>query len=92
MNYYDLDHLDQLEVKGRAVRWSLHHMEHVIRLIQDTSSPNMYSYSYPPSGSDLFHPELWKASHWRWANEEFNWGIKNKKTNIFKRLWDKLFY
>lgn len=21
---------------------------------------------YPPSGSDIFHPALWKGSHWKW--------------------------
>lgn len=23
-------------------------------------------YITAPSGSDLFHPELWKESHWNW--------------------------
>lgn len=46
-----------------AGRWWDGHREHVDRLI---ASRNSEGAAYPPTRSDQYHPELWKAAHWRW--------------------------
>jgi hypothetical protein len=46
-----------------AANWWRDHQAHVGRLIASREGEGS---AYPPSGSDRFHPELWKASHWRW--------------------------
>lgn len=53
---------DKNEVVCLAFEWQKSHEEHVTKLLKT----NDFDYSYPPSGSDLLHPELWKAAHWRW--------------------------
>ena len=48
------------EQKTLGVLWRNQHYDHVRKLI------NSGSVRYPPSGSDAYHPGLWKAAHWRW--------------------------
>ena len=45
--------------------WWDKHKAHVDRLIASGGV------TYPPSASDRFHPELWKAAHWRWFKQEY---------------------
>lgn len=48
----------------RAMTWYGQHSAHVERLVSKDGP------SYPPSGSDCFHPELWKDAHWRWLRDK----------------------
>jgi hypothetical protein len=57
---------DQLDIPERerarrlAREWRAKHEPHVERLIVGGHI------AYPPSGSDIFRPELWKPAMWRW--------------------------
>ena len=44
----------------RAREWYKQHQMHVNRML------TFESRDYPPSGSDVHHPELWKIGHWKW--------------------------
>lgn len=55
-----------------AAQWWSEHKAHVHRLIV---GPDDRGAAYPPSGSDVFHPELWRAPHWRWLDGVINNGI-----------------
>jgi hypothetical protein len=46
--------------RDAARRWRSERPDHV-RLIAAGDGV-----AYPPSGSDLHRPELWRAPHWRW--------------------------
>lgn len=46
-----------------AGEWWDKHKAHVDRLIAGRDEVGA---AYPPSGSDQFRPELWRAPHWRW--------------------------
>ena len=48
------------EVVDRANVWLSKHSAFVKCLA------SMDDYAYAPSGSDLWHPELWKSGHWNW--------------------------
>lgn len=58
--YDDLNDAERKEMLTKATAWQTKHNEHVKRLIKEADT------SYPPSGSDMFHPELWKRAHWKW--------------------------
>ena len=58
-NFDELSQQDRLTAIMRASQWRKEHLEHVKRLMSDTGT-------YPPSGSDIDRPELWKPAHWRW--------------------------
>ena len=45
----------------RARIWYRAHREHVDLLVAISDAGG-----YPPSGSDISQPELWKPAHWRW--------------------------
>lgn len=55
--------------KAREFYWG--HIEHVDRLLGDADA------EYAPSGSDIFHPELWKPAHWKWFLKEHKMGDPN---------------
>ncbi len=46
----------------RANQWYAKHKTHVDGLVA-SQRPML---CYPPSGSDILHPELWKTPHWIW--------------------------
>lgn len=46
-----------------AKKWRSKHFTHVLSLVVRGDA------TYPPSGSDVIRPELWKASHWKWLQE-----------------------
>ena len=48
------------EWMDNAKKWRFLHSDHVAKLMGGTRA------SYPPSGSDCHHPELWKDAHWNW--------------------------
>jgi hypothetical protein len=54
--------------RSRALRvaraWREQHKSHVERL---TANGHI---AYPPSGSDIFRPELWKPAMWRWLAKQ----------------------
>ena len=58
--FYSLTKVEQSLAKASALQWYEKHKDHVDRLRARAQKP------YPPSGSDCFSPELWKAEHWRW--------------------------
>lgn len=49
--------------RERARAWRDEHTDHVQRLLNSTDGACLI---YPPSGSDVVHPELWRPPHWRW--------------------------
>lgn len=61
----DFKNLDsgQLLVVGKAMSWYREHLHHVVGLVK-----NQFV-GYPPSGSDLFRPELWTSAHWKWFTD-----------------------
>lgn len=68
--------LDELYLlHTRATLFMSEHREHVKALIRAAE------YSYPPSGSDRFKPELWKEAHWKWYSKNRNF-IKNVTMGI----------
>ena len=50
-----------------ANNWRLDHQKHVESLIDNAEK------SYPPDGSDVTHPALWRGPHWRWFKETQWW-------------------
>ena len=77
-NFSELSSEDKERVMAVGLRWYNLHKEHVDSLCKEEKE------LYPPSGSDCFHPELWKSGHWNWAKltsafqrEEY---LKNFKT------------
>ncbi len=64
--FEELTEEQQVSVLHAAAEWQESHYEEVQEMRQSSS------YSYPPSGSDMFHPELWKPQHWRWLNQRGN--------------------
>ncbi len=53
----------------RGLAWYAKHKDHVDRLIKGAR------HSFPMSGSDIGHPELWKAGGWKWFLER--WTLPN---------------
>ena len=51
---------EEADWMGRVVAWRSEHGPHIARLISQADV------AYPPSGSDWWHPELWKGEHWKW--------------------------
>ena len=39
----------------------------------------------PPSGSDMFHPELWKGCHWKWFEEKIDTFLADKTVEAIKK-------
>jgi hypothetical protein len=62
LNYTDED-------IGRALTWYEAHRPHVEALMKDCSQ------AWPMTGSDISHPELWKAAGWNWFIPKY--GNKN---------------
>jgi hypothetical protein len=52
--------LEKVKIVIQGREWMRKHEAHV-KMLLETSEPE-----YAPSGSDCFHPELWKPGHWRW--------------------------
>lgn len=59
----DLSLKEWSDLQTNASNWNERHKDHVQRIREETS------YSYPPSGSDMLRPELWKGAHWNWFFE-----------------------
>jgi hypothetical protein len=55
-----------------AIEWRDRHAAHVGKLIRSSEGLGATYSSYPPSGSDCLHPELWRAPHWRWLETVSN--------------------
>jgi len=47
----------------KAISWRASHSDHVAKLVASARC------AYPPTGSDVIRPELWKDAHWRWLRE-----------------------
>lgn len=60
IEFEQLSKAEQDEIVLRSAEWADNHWEHVTRLIESATA------CVAPSGSDLNHPELWKAIHWLW--------------------------
>ena len=58
--YDDLSEEELREVARLANEFKKNHASHVDNLIK------IAKIAVAPSGSDLFHPELWKPIHWKW--------------------------
>jgi hypothetical protein len=66
--FKDLTKEAQNSVVLAGKQWLVEHLFHVQDMIRKAK------FSYPPSGSDCFYPELWKAEHWKWflENDDFS--------------------
>ena len=62
--FNELKKEEQKKAIDKANKWVLLHKNYVIRITAEVYE------SYPPSGLDIFHPELWKAAHWNWYRKE----------------------
>jgi hypothetical protein len=62
--YIDLTERERWEVFNNAVNFLHDYSDHV------HSSFDKETSSVAPSGSDMFHPELWKGIHWVWFFSE----------------------
>lgn len=60
----DLTRQERDRLKNKALDWYNTHEKHVTELIRSGDN------DYPPSGSDMLKPELWKPAHWRWFFKE----------------------
>ena len=58
--YNDLSLEEKILFAELAKKYMLDHNMHVTKLISCDEK------AIDPSGSDLFHPELWKSGHWKW--------------------------
>jgi hypothetical protein len=54
--------MGRLEMRA-AAQWYRQHVYHVERVI---NSANTTQGTYPPTGSLVIQPSLWRAPHWRW--------------------------
>lgn len=52
---------EQQEILTNAEACVREHRDHVRRLMDSEGSA-----AFPPSASDMWHPDRWKPSHWRW--------------------------
>lgn len=60
VQFFELSVRDKARALGAAREWRDAHRAHVDALSADGILV------YPPSGSDIFKPELWKPPMWRW--------------------------
>lgn len=71
MKYDDLDHSQKLCIITKALNWYKLHKNHVNELIKGDVRFHKKNMLYcPPSGNDIFRPELWKSGHWLWLNSQ----------------------
>jgi hypothetical protein len=56
---------EKTEIVILASRWYREHIHHVIKLVRKQTI------AYPPSGLDLFCPELWTSAHWKWFTDTY---------------------
>jgi hypothetical protein len=61
--YNSLNNEEKTNISIKALNWYKEHKDHVKKIMQEEKK-----YSYSPSGSDMFRPELWKGAHWNWFN------------------------
>ena len=60
MEFDDLTIDEKGEMYNKAFTFIHDHSDHVHSLFNRKTS------RVAPSGSDMFHPELWKGIHWAW--------------------------
>lgn len=63
MKLCDLSDIEFTKLLDKATVWYSEHTQYVDKLIKSDK------YSYYPTSSDMFHPELWKSGHWKWYKE-----------------------
>lgn len=61
----DLTVEEKFKAYNNAFTYLHDHADHVNDLLIDA----FLDYAVAPSGSDMFHPELWKPIHWKWFKE-----------------------
>lgn len=61
--YDDLSLEEKVAVAKLGNNFRKNHESYVANLIKIAEK------EIAPSGSDLFHPELWKPMHWKWFSE-----------------------
>lgn len=62
--FSSLSEEERVTVVEQGRMWLRRHRDHVKHVLEEGEA------AYPPSGSDLFQPELWKSGHWRWFMAE----------------------
>lgn len=61
ISWEDLRKEEKEKIVEKGAEWLTKHEKHV----KDLACSHEYP-GYSPSGSDLYHPELWKSGHWKW--------------------------
>jgi hypothetical protein len=64
IQFHQLPEHDRSRAIRSAREWREKHRVHVDEI---TRGGHIY---YPPSGSDIFRPELWKPPMWRWLAQQ----------------------
>jgi hypothetical protein len=59
-NYQDLNIQERLDLYNKAFTFLHDHADPIRRLFDKKTI------GIAPSGRDMFHPELWKGTHWVW--------------------------
>lgn len=62
VEYKDLSEDEQLVVADKAEAFYRIHEKYVDLLVEQAKRYK----GVPPSGSDIFNPEVWKDIHWKW--------------------------
>ena len=68
------------QVYSIGIKWYSDHIEHVDAMV--TQVDLKFKFSYAPSGSDIFHPELWKLPHWRYFLYEYRKRVENETQGL----------
>lgn len=61
----DLTSEEIFDLYNKAFTFRHDHADHVSSLLESARKNNAVA----PSGSEIFHPELWKSMHWKWFTE-----------------------
>lgn len=60
IQYGQLNCQEQLEIRKNAMNYLNKHKTKIYKNISEQTE------KISPTGNDLFSPELWKSSHWKW--------------------------
>lgn len=67
--FEQLTETEQGQVVEKGLAWYGKHKQHVTALMKYATDTDCKPYA--PSGSDMFHPELFKPAHWSWFIGKF---------------------
>lgn len=56
----DMTQKEKEEIRAKAIKFYNEHENYIIKLM------NFCYVSHPPSSTEVFTPDLWSGSNWRW--------------------------